>query len=77
MVSIPAQWSIEEGFRQLASAEAQSALPQRREFRDPLLVSFQTVPLSRLIDAELERAHNPGGGTVELISRVFRRFRRA
>lgn len=75
MVSGPARFSIDEGFRQLAAAETLAEIPQRTEFRDPLLVSFQDVSLSRLIDGELERFYNPSSGAVEMISRVFRRFR--
>lgn len=77
MVSGPAQFSIDEAFRQLTSDVTRPPVPQRPEFHDPLLVSFQDVPLSRLIDEELERFYHPAqGGPVELISRVFRRLRR-
>lgn len=77
MVSGPAHFSIEEAFRQLASDESRPPFARRPEFHDPLLVSFQDVPLSRLIDQELERFYHPSGaGPVELISRMFRRLRR-
>ena len=79
MVSGPARFSIDEAFRQLSSEEARVEVPKRREFRDPLLVSFQSVPLSRLIDEELERFYNPSAASspVELITRMFRRLRGA
>jgi hypothetical protein len=74
MVSGPTRFSIDEGFRQLAGMEGFSEIPQRQEFCDPLLVSFQEIPLSRLIDEELERFYNPSNGAVQMISRVFRRL---
>lgn len=74
MTGVARRYSIEEAFRQLAGSET-STLPARPEFKDPLLVAFQDVPLSRVIDAELDRFYNPTG-PVELITRVFRRFRR-
>jgi hypothetical protein len=78
MVSGTARFSIEEAFRQLGAEEVRSEVPSRPEFKDPLIVSFQSVPLSRLIDQELDRFYNPGSnGPVELISRMFRRLRRA
>lgn len=77
MVSGPARFSIDEAFRQLASEDARPSFPQRPEFHDPLLVAFQDVPLSRLIDQELERFYHPSNsGPVELITRMFRRLRR-
>ena len=69
------RFAIDEGFRQLSRPDVGS-FPRRAEFHDPLLVSIQGVPLSRKIDEELDRFYNPAG-PVELISRVFRRFRRA
>jgi hypothetical protein len=68
------RFAIDESFRQLSQAGAGS-FPGRPEFRDPLLVSIQQVPLSRRIDEELDRFYSPSG-PVDLISRVFRRFRR-
>ncbi len=77
MVSGPARFSIDEAFKQLVSDDPRPPFAQRPEFHDPLLVSFQDVPLSRLIDQELERFYHPAGaGPVELISRMFRRLRR-
>jgi len=70
------RFPIDEGFRKLAQPSLPEALPRRAEFKDPLLVSFQNVPLSRVIDQELDRFYNPAG-PVELITRVFRRLRRA
>lgn len=72
MVSGPARYSIDEGFRQLTAVESLGAFPSRPEFRDPVVDAFQSVALSRLIDQELERFYNP---RIELSSRVFRRFR--
>lgn len=79
MVSGPARFSIDEAFRQLASEPfTRAEVQKRQEFHDPLLVTFQAVSLSRLIDQELERFYNPAGtGPVELISRMFRRLRGA
>lgn len=74
MTGAARRFSIEDAFKQLAGSET-AVLPVRPEFRDPLLVSFQDVQLSRVIDAELDRFYNPSG-PVELISRVFRRLRR-
>jgi hypothetical protein len=71
------KFRIDESLRRLAEAsDAASKLPTRREFRDPLIVSFQGCQLSSVIDEELERFYNPSG-PVELITRVFRRFRRS
>jgi hypothetical protein len=71
------KFRIDESFRRLAeAADTGSKLPTRREFRDPLIVSFQGCQLSSVIDEELERFYNPSG-PVELITRVFRRFRRS
>lgn len=71
------KFSIEESFRRLTeSSDDFPKLPSRREFRDPLLVSFQGIQLSSVIDQELEAFYNPSG-PVELITRVFRRFRRS
>ena len=67
------RFSIEESLRQL-NRPLGPLTPSRPEFHDPLLASFQGVPLSNLIDSELDRFYNPSG-PVELISRVFRRFR--
>lgn len=76
MVSGPERFSIEEAFQSLSSDEPRPEVPRRPEFRDPLLVSFQSVPLSRLIDEELERFYNPNSaGPVQLITRMFRRLR--
>jgi hypothetical protein len=72
MVLGPARFSIEEAFRQLSATDESISIPQRPEFKDPLLVSLQSVSLSRVIDEELERFYNPVGG-VDLLSRVFRR----
>ena len=68
-------FSIDEGFEQIARTEM-GRLPRRAEFHDPLVVSFAGVRLSALIDEQLERFYNPAG-PVEMISRVFRRLRRA
>lgn len=77
-MSLGTRFSIDEGFRELATAATHDVFPTRREFRDPLLVTFQNVPLSRLIDQELERHYAPpSAGPVEYISRVFRRLRRS
>ena len=71
------KFSIEESFRRLTeSSDDYPNLPRRREFRDPLIVSFQGCQLSSVIDQELENFYNPSG-PVELITRVFRRFRRS
>ena len=76
MVSGPERFSIEQAFQKLACDESRPEVPKRPEFRDPLLVTFQSVSLSRVIDAELDRFYNPSGsGPVELITRMFRRLR--
>jgi hypothetical protein len=75
MVTQSSKFGIDEGFQQLARDDM-GRFPRRVEFRDPLLVSLNNVPLSSLIDQELERFYNPTG-PVELISRVFRRLRGA
>jgi hypothetical protein len=76
MVSGPERFSIEEAFQKLSCDEVRPEVPPRPEFRDPLIVSFQAVSLSRLIDEELERHYNPSGsGPVEMITRMFRRLR--
>lgn len=67
------RFSIEESLRQLTRPLGPLS-PSRTDFQDPLLSSIQGVPLSSLIDSELDRFYNPSG-PVELISRVFRRFR--
>lgn len=74
VIGAATRFSIEDAFKELAAPE-NSVFPARPEFKDPLLVSLQDLPLSRVIDAELERFYNPAG-PVELITRVFRRFRR-
>lgn len=66
-------YHIEERFRQLAVSQP-SVVPERAEFQDPLVKSLQDIPLSRLIDDELERFYGPESENV--ITRVFRRFRR-
>ena len=66
-------YRIEERFQQLTGPAAR--LPRRPEFKDPVVSALQGVPLSRVIDQELDRFHNPAGGPVDVISRVFRRFR--
>ena len=66
-------YRIEERFQQISTPAAR--LPRRREFQDPLISALQGVPLSRVIDQELDRFHNPAGGPVDVISRVFRRLR--
>jgi hypothetical protein len=75
MVSRSSSYSIDKGFEQMARKEM-GRYPRRVEFRDPLLVSLTNVPLSNLIDQELDRFYSPSG-PVELISRVFRRLRGA
>lgn len=75
MVSHNANFSIDEGFERIARTEM-GRLPRRAEFHDPLVVSFAGVPLSSLIDEELDRFYNPSG-PVEMITRVFRRLRGA
>lgn len=75
MVASGTGFPIEEGFRQLSMAEV-ARIPRRPEFQDPLLAGLQQIPLSRLIDQELDQFYNPSGGPVELITRVFRRFAR-
>ena len=75
MVAQQAQFSIEEGFKQLTSDGIALRAAGRPEFRDPLLAAFQEVALSNKIDAELERLYNPLPSH-EGISRVFKRFRR-
>jgi len=67
------RFSIEESLRKMTRPLGPLS-SSRTDFHDPLLASFQGVPLSSLIDNELERFYNPAG-PVELISRVFRRFR--
>ncbi len=67
-------YSIEEGFAQLSQAPRLSG---RAEFRDPLISSLEHVSLSSKINEELDRFYNPNTGPVELITRVFRRFRRS
>jgi len=67
------RFSIEDSLRQLTRPLGPLAA-SRTDFQDPLLSSIQGVPLSSLIDSELDRFYNPSG-PVELISRVFRRFR--
>ena len=75
MVRQSSRFSIDEGFQAMARSEM-GRFPRRTEFRDPLLVSMQNVPLSNLIDQGLQSIYNPAG-PVELISRVFRRLRGA
>lgn len=71
------KFRIDESFRRLTeSSDEYPNLPTRREFHDPLIVSFQGCALSSVIDQELDRFYNPSG-PVELITRVFRRFRRS
>jgi hypothetical protein len=76
MVLGPAQFSIEEAFRQLSATDDLLSIRQRPEFEDPLLVSLQSVSLSRVIDEELERFYNPAD-RVDVVSRVFRRIGRS
>ncbi|MGE0710112.1 MAG: hypothetical protein AB7N76_31590 [Planctomycetota bacterium] len=66
-------YRIEERFQQLVSPSP-LRLPRRSEFQDPLLASLQGVPLSKMIDQELDRFYNPAG-PVDVLSRVFRRLR--
>ena len=68
-------YRIDERFQQLMAPA--TALPRRPEFRDPVISALQGVRLSQVIDVELERFHNPNGGPVDVISRVFRRLRGA
>ncbi len=75
MVRQNSNFSIDQGFEHMAQ-EQMGHFPRRVEFRDPLLVSLTNVPLSSLIDQELDRFYSPSG-PVELISRVFRRLRGA
>ena len=76
MVSGPERFSIEQAFQKLSSDDSRPWVPKRQEFRDPLLDTFQAVPLSRLIDEELDRFYNPSSnGPVTLITRMFRRLR--
>ena len=67
-------FAIDESLKQLSTFDG-SRMRARPEYQDPLLATFQSVPLSRLIDEELDRHYNPDG-PVQMISRVFRRFRR-
>ncbi len=75
MVRSNNRFSIDQRFQELA-ASTMGRFPRRAEFTDPLLVNFRKLPLSQLIDRGLDRESAPSG-PVELISRVFRRFRKA
>jgi hypothetical protein len=66
---------IDERFQQITAPAA--ALPRRPEFRDPVISALQGVRLSHVIDVEFDRFHNPAGGPIDVISRVFRRLRGA
>ena len=73
------QFSINEGFRLLAIRDHRRNVRGRPAFEDKLVAALANVSLSQLIDRELEE-HNTdpaaGGGAVEMITRVFRRWRR-
>lgn len=71
--STQVRYPIDEQLREMATG-AGNRLPRRAEFEDPLLATLQAVPLSRVIDQELDRFYNDVG-PVNMISRVFRRFR--
>ena len=75
MVMQNSNFSIDKGFEHMAQAQM-GRFPRRVEFRDALVVSLTKVPLSNLIDQELDRFYSPSK-PVELISRVFRRLRGA
>jgi len=66
-------YRIDERFQQLSAPATR--LPRRPEFQDPVISALQGVRLSHVIDQELDRFHNPAGGPVDVISRVFRRMR--
>jgi hypothetical protein len=71
--STQVRYPIDEQLAELAFAPG-GRLPRRADFEDPLLATFQAVPLSQVIDQELDRFYNePVAET--MISRVFRRFR--
>jgi len=65
------RFPIDEGLRELSTSG--NRLPKRAEFEDALIASFQAVPLSRVIDQELDRFY-ADPGPVDMISRVFRRL---
>ena len=66
-------YAIEERFQQISTPAPR--FPRRPEFRDPVVSALQRVELAEVIDQELDRFHNPAGGPVDVISRVFRRLR--
>ena len=68
-------YRINERFLQILAPAA--SLPSRPDFQDPVISALQGVRLSQVIDSELDRFHNPAGGPVDVISRVFRRLRGA
>ena len=75
MVRCNSRFSIDQRFKELA-ASTMGRFPRRAEFNDPLLANLSKLPLSQLIDRGLDRESEPSG-PVQLLSRVFRRFRRA
>ena len=69
-------YPIDERLEQLHQTEGPAwSLPKSIEFADPLLLAFQGVRLSQVIDQELDRHYNPVK-PAELLSRVFKRLRR-
>lgn len=75
----PHEYSIDASFRAVFGEWSEAAprtlfSPSPLEESDPLLVSMQSVSLSKLLDLEYERQYETQGAT-KILSGIFRKLR--